>query len=168
MRYHATIAGRTRVVEIEPLGATQYRVRLDDGAPQIIDAERVEGQVLSLLAGNKSYDVDFEPEGDALKTTVGGEAFVIELLDDRRQRAKQMRSGSAIAGPVVVTAPMPGKVVKVLVEPGQDVAEGQGVIIIEAMKMENELRSPKAGKVKEIFASEGQTVEGRAKLVAVE
>ncbi len=77
-------------------------------------------------------------------------------------------AGFSVSGKVVVTAPMPGKVVRVLVTPGAQVAEGQGLVVVEAMKMENELKSPKAGTVIEVFAKEGSTVEANAKLLTVE
>jgi len=71
-------------------------------------------------------------------------------------------------GPARITAPMPGKLVRVLVEPGQDVAAGEGLVVVEAMKMENELRAPKAGRVKDVPVKEGQAVEAGALLVVVE
>nr|WP_306414357.1 biotin/lipoyl-containing protein [Corallococcus exiguus] len=74
----------------------------------------------------------------------------------------------SVEGRQVILAPMPGKVVKVLVAVGEEVKEGQGLVVVEAMKMENELKSPKAGKVTEVFAKEGTAVENNAKLVVVE
>ena len=76
--------------------------------------------------------------------------------------------GKGSAGKAMLTSPMPGKVVKLLVGEGQEVEAGQGVIVVEAMKMENELKSAVAGKVKEIFVEEGQVVESGAKLLLVE
>jgi biotin carboxyl carrier protein len=73
-----------------------------------------------------------------------------------------------VEGRVILTAPMPGKVVRVLVKQGQTVEEGQGLVVVEAMKMENELKSPKAGTVTEVFAREGLAVEANAKLLTVE
>ena len=78
------------------------------------------------------------------------------------------KSGKGSAGKAMLTSPMPGKVVKLLVTEGQEVAAGQGVIVVEAMKMENELKSALAGKVKEIFVAEGEVVESGAKLLLVE
>jgi biotin carboxyl carrier protein len=168
MRYYATVAGQERTIELEPLGGSQYRLTLDGGTPQLVDAERVEGQTLSLLVNGRSYDVDFQSDGEALETTLGESSFRFELLDERRRRMHEASSKSQIVGPAVVKAPMPGKIVKVLVGLGQDVVEGQGVVIIEAMKMENELRAPKSGKVREVKVREGQTVEGRAELLAID
>jgi biotin carboxyl carrier protein len=168
MKYFATIAGRERTVDVEPLGGSQFRVTIDGGAPQLVDAVTPEPRVVSLLVRHESHDVDIEEDGEALNVLVGDDVFRLELLDERKKRMKTARGKSAVEGRVVVKAPMPGKVVKVLVAPGDAVAEGQGVIIIEAMKMENELRSPRAGKVGAVFVKEGQAVEGKAELVVIE
>jgi biotin carboxyl carrier protein len=92
----------------------------------------------------------------------------VDVADERTVRLRAGLSGFSVSGKVVVTAPMPGKVVRILVTPGTEVTEGQGLVVVEAMKMENELRSPKAGKVLEVFAKEGSTVEANAKLLSVE
>jgi biotin carboxyl carrier protein len=73
-----------------------------------------------------------------------------------------------VEGRQTLTAPMPGRIVRVLVKAGDEVREGQGLVVVEAMKMENEMKSPKGGKVVEVLVSEGQTVEGNAKLCVVE
>ena len=92
----------------------------------------------------------------------------MDVADERTVRLRAGLSGFSVSGKVVVTAPMPGKVVRVLVAPGAEVAEGQGVVVVEEMKMENELKSPKTGKVLEVFAKVGSTVEANAKLLSVE
>nr|WP_305034252.1 DUF2118 domain-containing protein [Myxococcus sp. CA005] len=92
----------------------------------------------------------------------------IDVADERRLRLRAANAAFSVEGKQLVTAPMPGKVVKVLVKVGDEVKEGQGLVVVEAMKMENELKSPKAGKVTELFAKEGTAVENNAKLVMVE
>ncbi len=168
MRYFATLAGKERIVDVEHLAGSEYQVVIDGGAPQLVDAQNVEGRVLSLLIDNRSYEVDTEEDGDSLDVLLGDDVYRVELIDDRRHKLRSSRGKFAVTGPVVIRAPMPGKVVKILAEKGSLVTEGQGVIIIEAMKMENELRAPKAGKVSEIFVTEGQTVENRSNLVSIE
>jgi biotin carboxyl carrier protein len=93
---------------------------------------------------------------------------VLEIFDERQMRMRGIAERSAAAGRQVVTAPMPGKVVRVLVRLGDKVAQGQGMVIVEAMKMENELRSAKQGTVVELAAREGQAVEGGTKLLVLE
>ncbi len=168
MRYFATLNGQERTIDLEHVGGTQFRIALDGGTPVEIDAERVEGSVVHLLRGTESHDVDVEEDGDALNLLVGDDIVTVELLDERKKRLKSAKSGGGSEGKALLRAPMPGKVVKVLVEVGQEITDGAGLVIIEAMKMENELRAPRAGKVTNIFVKEGQTVEGKAELVTVE
>ena len=97
---------------------------------------------------------------------VAGRIFHLEALDERTKLLAQS-AASAPTGPQTVVAEMPGKVVKLSVAPGESVREGQGIVILEAMKMENEIPSPIAGIVKEIPVSEGQTVEAGALLFTV-
>jgi len=94
--------------------------------------------------------------------------FPVEILDERRLRMRAAGGRFAVEGPQTIVAPMPGKVVKVLVKVGDEVKEGQGLVVVEAMKMENELASPKDGVVKEIHAKENASVESGAKLLVVE
>ena len=168
MRYFATLNGKERTIDLEHLGGTQFRIVIDGGTPAIVDGARVEGSVIHMLRGTESHDVDVEEDGDALNLLVGDDVVNLELVDERKKRLKSAKSAGGSEGKALVRAPMPGKVVKVLVEAGAEVAEGAGLIIIEAMKMENELRSPRAGKVTGIFVKEGQTVEGKTELVTIE
>jgi len=93
---------------------------------------------------------------------------VLDVLLEEAGGAGRVAPRHAAAAAARVTAPMPGRLVKVLVEVGQEVAEGQGLVVMEAMKMENELRAPRAGRVKEIHARERQAVDSGALLVVLE
>jgi biotin carboxyl carrier protein len=168
MRYFAAIGGRERTVDIEAQEGSRFRVAIDGGESRIIDAEHLEGHVVHMLVDGQSYEVDLEEDGDAFNILVDDALFRLEVLDERKHRLRNARGKFHVAGPQTIRAPMPGKVVKLLAVQGSEVAEGQGVVIIEAMKMENELRAPKAGRIAEVFVSEGQTVENRAALVSIE
>ena len=168
MRYFVTLGGRERTVDLEPLTGSRFSVSIDGGEAREVDAERLQGSVVNLVIGHHAWDVDFEEDGEALNLLVDEEIVRVEVLDERRKRLKAARGGGAETGRFVLRAPMPGKVVKVLVKAGDAVEEGQGLVIIEAMKMENELRASRAGTVSAVMVQEGQTVEGKAELLAVE
>lgn len=168
MRYYATLSGRERTIDLEPVDGSRFKVSIDGGEARIIDAERLEGSVVSMIVGTASHEVDVEEDGDALNLLVAEEILRLEIVDERKKRLNPSKGAFGVDGPFLLRAPMPGKVVKVLVAPGAEVAQDQGLVIIEAMKMENELRSPRAGKVTSVLVQEGQTVEGKASLVTVE
>ena len=94
--------------------------------------------------------------------------FQVEVLDERRSRMRSVAGRLTTTGPQIVVAPMPGKVVRILVKAGDEVKEGQGLLVVEAMKMENELKAAKAGRVKQVAVLEGVAVEGGAVLCVVE
>ena len=166
MKYHAIVRGEEHVVEIVPQEG-KYRVAID-GKELIVDVVRLQGFAVSLLVGTRSARCDIEPGKDGqLAVTVGETVHPLELLDERRLRLRKATGKFSMEGPQRVDAPMPGKIVRVLVKAGDEVTEGQGLVVVEAMKMENELKSPKAGKVTELHAVEGAAVESGAKLVVV-
>jgi len=166
MRYTAVVDGEERVVEVTP-GGSGYRVAVGDEVLDV-DAVHLEGDALSLIVGARSYSCDIEPGKDGrLTVLVNDHLHSLEILDERKLRMRRASGKFSLEGPQRVDAPMPGKVVRVLVKPGDEVQEGQGLVVVEAMKMENELKSPKAGKVIELHAVEGAAVESGAKLVVV-
>jgi pyruvate carboxylase subunit B len=91
---------------------------------------------------------------------IGGDRWEVEVVDERTRHIRSLTAGAwRQRGPVILRAPMPGLVVRVLVEPGQEVAAGSGLVVLEAMKMENELKAPAAGTVGAVRAQTGQAVE---------
>ena len=132
--------------------------------------------IVSALIDSHSYDVDVEKVGNVddtlngrLKVRVRGRIVEVDILDERRRKMKEAASGVlGAAGLAVIESPMPGKVMTLLVAEGDEVTQGQGVVVVEAMKMENELKSPKDGVVVSIVCKEGQAVTAGAPLLSVE
>ena len=168
-RYLTTVRGARESVpvNIEELGEGRYLLEVQ-GVSHTVDARVLDHGAVSLLVDGRSHDVELDESGDEVQVQVGSELLTVDVADERAVRLRAGRAGFSVSGKAVVTAPMPGKLVRVLVAPGDQVAEGQGLVVVEAMKMENELKSPKAGTVIEVFASEGSTVEANAKLLTVE
>lgn len=169
MRYFTKQQGQKEAVpvDLESQGQGRFRLTLNGKTFQV-DALSLEHGSLSLLVDGQSYNIEFEENGDEIGTLVRGQVNRTDVADERRLRMRAAAGSFTVEGRQVVLAPMPGKVVKVLVKVGDEVTEGQGLVVVEAMKMENELKSPKAGKVTEVFAKEGTPVENNAKLVVVE
>jgi len=167
MRYHAVLGGEEHLIDITSRGGGKYRIAI--GSRELeVDAVHLQGHAVSLLAGTRSARCDIEPGKDGkLSVLVGENVFPLELLDERRLRLRQAVGKFSLEGPQRIDAPMPGKIVRVMVKLGDEVAEGQGLVVVEAMKMENELKSPKAGKLTELHAVEGATVESGARLAVV-
>jgi biotin carboxyl carrier protein len=169
MRYLATLKGKKEAVpvDLEIDGTHRYVLTLD-GVKHVVDAQPVGEGALSLLIDGASYDVELHEREDEVEVDLGLTLTRVDVADERQAK---LRAGTArfhAEGRQVILAPMPGKVVKLLVRAGDEVKEGQGLVVVEAMKMENELKSPKAGKVIEVHAQEGQAVENNAKLLTVE
>jgi biotin carboxyl carrier protein len=167
MSYVATIDEREVTISVEDLGGSNYKVAID-GVEHVVDAQLIAGTLWSVLYGNGSFEVDVTRlPAEEFEVLIQGDCHKFTLMNEQR-RAMIRAGGKGSAGKAMLTTPMPGKVVKLLVGEGQEVEAGQGVIVVEAMKMENELKSAVAGKVKEIFVEEGQVVESGAKLLLVE
>ena len=145
------------------------------GRKYFIDAYALPSEIVNVLIDNKSYDLDLERTNpqDSLDGRLGvrvrGRVLYLEMLDERRKKMKdaQMTRFSE-SGIMRIVSPMPGKVLRVLVKDGQSVKEGDGLVVIEAMKMENELRAPRDGTVKEIVARAGESVDGSTLLLTIE
>jgi len=142
----------------------EYMVTLD-GTAHRVDARKLEADFYSILYDGKSYEVSVELAGPKYLVRHGAEEQVVELADAARSGREEVRKKGGVLS---IDAVMPGKVVRVLVAPGDDVHAGQGLVVVEAMKMENELSAPRAGCVKSIEVNPGHNVETGAKLVVLE
>jgi biotin carboxyl carrier protein len=161
--FDATVDGRTLRVEVRGKDG-RYTVLLD-GAPLEVDLQETGSHFVSLLIGGRSYEAGLEKRAGGYTVVLTDDVVSVDLAEGAKGAALPVKKAG---GPVRVTAPMPGKLVRVLVEPGEEVATGQGLVVVEAMKMENELRSPKAGRIRDVPVKEGQAVEAGALLVVVE
>jgi biotin carboxyl carrier protein len=152
---------------IEILSPTpNCRFRLDDGPDYQAHVENPEPNVYSILLDGHVYEAAIEETAEGAVVTIEGHRFEIELRDPRAWTGKP--GGAPAEGTVSITAPMPGKVVRVLVAPGQRVEAGQGLIVVEAMKMQNELKAPRPGQVLTVPTKEGATVLAAEVLATIE
>ena len=170
MRFEATL-GKEKVevaIERDADRPGVYRGSVGDGPRRTIDLRQAEPGVYSLLIAGQSHEVAVRTVKGKYLVSHGAHTFEIALIDARLKTILAAGGGEAAAGEVVIESPMPGRVVAVKGELGAEVQEGEGVIIIEAMKMENELQSPKAGRIKEVCVKSGETVEAGQKLIVIE
>jgi biotin carboxyl carrier protein len=167
MRYVATIDGAEHEIEVEELSAETHSIRFGDNRFEA-DLRRVGTASVSVILNNRSFDFDVAREGEEIVIASRTGATRLTLIDAARHAMRSRRAPRHVSGRVEIKAAMPGRVVNVLVAPGDEVAADQGVIIVEAMKMENELKSPKAGKVIEVKVAAGQTVEKGELLLVIE
>ena len=134
--------------------------------PTSLDAIEVEPGIYSILLDGHSYEVKLEPSEDGVGANVNGHRYQVHVRDPRR--LPRTRTALSTAGRQKISSPMPGKVVRVLVGEGDEVVAGQGLLVVEAMKMQNEIRSPKAGRIVSLRATEGAAVAGGETLTEVE
>lgn len=171
MKYSVDYRGEVVEVEVSALGAGRYRVKVGDGEARTVDATvdgGVDGGLVHLLAGTASRSVSLGARGDGQHAQLGGLDAAIAVLDARAARRRARAGAGPGGGADVVRSPMPGRVVDVLVAEGDTVTIGQGVAIVEAMKMENELRAELDGVVVKVHVAAGDRVDGNAELVTLE
>ena len=166
MTYDVIVDGKTHRLELTR-GERTWLCKVDDHALEV-DAVLTARDVLSVLVGGKAYEVKRERslQGE-LHMVIGSARYAVDVQDPRSLRTRRAASGTE-AGPQKVTAPMPGKIVRILVAEKDEVKAGQGIIVMEAMKMQNELKSPKDGRVQRILTSEGSTVNPGDSLAVIE
>jgi biotin carboxyl carrier protein len=162
MIFEASAGGQTFRLEVRAQDGG-YSVEIDGRKTRVQVSET--GPFLSLFIDGQTHEAGISRRGLAFDVALPEELIEVELKDVTRAVAQGVIR--AAAGPARVTAPMPGKVTRVLVTRGQAVAAGAGLLVIEAMKMENELRAPRSGEVLELPAREGQAVESGALLAVV-
>jgi biotin carboxyl carrier protein len=163
MRISAKAGHQLLDVDIERRDGT-YRVEVD-GVLYEVDALKLEGAFYSILTEGRSYEVSVESRGDDYYVRHGAAELLVMLSDPSRQAREAAEGG---VGPENIASMMPGKVARLLVKAGDEVEAGQGLIVVEAMKMENEIAATKAGRIVSVSVVEGETVEGGAVLMVIE
>lgn len=162
MNYEVTIGENTLLLDVQRQG-DGYTVSVDGGPERSVDLRRL-GAVLSLVVEGRSVDAALVRRDDGWDVDLFGTTHSCQVVDPRR---KALRLANAAHQGMLSTA-MPGRVVAVLVEVGDTVAKGQPVVVVEAMKMENELKAPADGQVMEIFVDAEQALDAGAKLLRIE
>lgn len=167
MAFIAKLGDQSYTLEIEEIEKSLYRVSVD-GNEFLVDGKKTGRTNYSLIVDNRSFEIEVDHAEDEYRVLVDGRNYHVNLVDERRVRIGGGQSEIQPQGRQKVSVPMPGKVIAVLVSEGDSIEKGQGLVIVEAMKMENEVRSPIAGEVKEIKVKAGDAVEGGAVLLIVE
>lgn len=172
MLYVAMIGGVERQVEITAQSVDAFTVFID-GERFALNAHQIDAHTLSIITDQaQAYSAVCTMDAATQEVTqvcIGDSAVDVAVFDLRRQALRQAQAAVLKQdGPVCITAPMAGKVVAVLVEEGQAVHAGAGLVVVEAMKMENELRAPKDGIVRQLKAQLGAAVDGGAVLVVID
>ncbi len=164
MNYVTTIG--EKAYNIEVLDKRHVSV---DGKVMEVDFESISGQpVYSLLIDGKSYEAFVSPSEDEWEVLLQGRQYPVKVEDAREKRLRAAAGGGEQgSGEFQLKAPMPGLVVAVPVEENQEIEKGQVLLVLESMKMQNELRSPRAGKVQRIKVKPGESVEQRQVMLTV-
>ncbi len=167
-KYYAIPDGfeKEAVVEIRHVGPNAFVICVDDKDIEV-DFQRTGHNLYSIIIDNKSYEIDIHNDRESYDVLVNGDYFKIDILDELKKVFRD-RVSKGLQGRQVISSQMPGIVTQVLVEEGQEVEEGQPLLILVAMKMENQIKSPKAGVVQNIYVEANQTVAIGDKLAVVE
>jgi|SRR5579863_1901170 len=165
MLYDVTIDGKNYRLELQRANG-RWQCRLDGRKVQM-DAVLPRRDVLSLLIEGKAHEIIRETTATDVHLWIGSARYAVELSDPRSLRSRKGASGGD-HGPRRLLAPMPGKVVRVLLQEQSTVDAGQGILVVEAMKMQNEIKSPKKGTVQKLVAGVGDNVNAGDVLAIVE
>lgn len=165
MTYEIAIDGKNYKLELNRLDG-RWECALD-GEPVQVDAVIARPNVMSVIIGGEAFEVKRERTATDTHFWVKSARFAVDIRDPRSLRGRRAKGGG-IEGPQKLLAPMPGKIVRVISAAGTEVDAGHGVLVIEAMKMQNELKSPKKGIVKQVLVAEGSSVTAGDVLAIVE
>jgi biotin carboxyl carrier protein len=175
MKFIAVLDGQEHQIIVKDQEPGLYKVEVD-GREYIVDSQTMPSQIVSFLIDHKSYDLDLDDQDQSndpldgrIAVRVRGRVLRFEMLLKRRKKMKDAAfihlAQNAISN---INSPMPGKILRYLVKDGDEVKKGQGLVVIEAMKMENELKAHKDGIVKKIASSPGTAVDSQTLLLIIE
>jgi acetyl/propionyl-CoA carboxylase alpha subunit len=165
MKYICTVEGKQYVIEINADG----EIRLDDELLELDFQPVADQPVYSMILGGRSYQANLNEVDDGFEVLLRGRLYQVRVEDERQRRLRQASSIQVAKGAdFQLQAPMPGLVVAVPVAEGQEVEEGDNLVILESMKMQNELRAPRAGMVTRINVRAGDSVDQKQILLTIE
>jgi len=169
MKLELKVKDRTAAVELLKKEGNILKVSVDNKIYDL-DMVRVADGIYSVIYNGKSYNVEMVPGNSSKHYLVNTfyKSYQIEVIDAESKYMKSRQNGDSHVGENSISTPMPGKVVKILVKPGDEVEAGQTVIIVSAMKMESEFKVRKPGKVKAVHVKEGDLVEGNKVMIDIE
>jgi biotin carboxyl carrier protein len=164
--YLARHDGRERRLTIRPVQENRFEVTVD-GFVHEVDVRSYTSDHLSMLIDSRSVEATYAFQGESLGLRIRNEEYELELQDERKRKKRAAPADNA-AGPEIVKAAMPGKIVGLLVRPGDLVRAKDAVVVMEAMKMENEIACRRGGRVRAVCVVQGQTVEKDVVLVEID
>jgi biotin carboxyl carrier protein len=167
MIYEIQLGRQSHPVAVTADGEGRYTVKVDD-REYTVDLTEPQPDLFSMLLDGTSYEVGVDLAGENGSLYIYDQFFQLKVLDPRMIALRGKGGADLVGGRAEILSPMPGKVVKLLAGVGDEVATGQGLVVVEAMKMENELKSPKDGTVTEVLVDEGRAVDANAVLMVVE
>lgn len=163
MKYRTTVNGQTFEIDVQNDGRI-----LVNGEERTVDFRRITESLYSALIDNQSIEAYVERRDESYQVIIRGDLYDVQVLDERQQRLMRSSSGFAVAqGELTVRSPMPGLIVDVRVTEGQAVERGASLCVLESMKMENEIKAPRAGKIERIHIAKGDSVEQNRVLVTL-
>jgi biotin carboxyl carrier protein len=172
MRYYVTLdptpGASPTLVDVKELPSGALEVRLGGETGELVDVDVVSlGGQLSVRIDGKVVDLTTEGQPPEIGAIASGHRSYVRVESERLRAAEAAKKGSAAGSEKVVKSPMPGRIVKVLVAVGDEVEAGKPLLVMEAMKMENEIKARAGGKVSEIHVKQGEAVDGNAKLLTM-
>lgn len=163
MKYLTTVNGQRFEIELDKDGRL-----IINGEARQVDFQHISEALYSALINHKSVEALVERHEGRYQVLIEGELYAVEVLDERQQRLMSASSGfGAAQGEVTIRSPMPGLIIAVRVSEGEAVRKGQPLVVLESMKMENDIKAPRDGKVERIHVEKGQTVEQNKALVTL-
>ena len=167
MRYQIGISDKTYQLEVEKSPDDDRWICRVDGREITVDAIPIGANAISVVIAGKSFEIRRENASEAQRILMQGSQYEVTLHDARSLKSRKP-TGAGASASLRVTATMPGKVVRVLAKEGDKLQPGAGILVIEAMKMQNEIRSPREGMLKQLLAREGMNVNGGDVLAVLE
>lgn len=162
MKYFVTIDDQTYEIEIN----SESEISVD-GNHYVVDLQSLSGQsVYSLILDGKSYEAFLNHTKSGIEVMLHGQRYMVDVEDERTRRLREVSGALAIhTGEIQLKAPMPGLIISIPVEEGQEVSKGENLIVLESMKMQNELKSPREAKVTDVRVRPGDNVDQNQVLI---